>query len=388
MTGETRTLDAQDRAATARNGSGRHLHVLDYLRFVAAAVVLAFHYTFNGINNGKIASLDTYWPITPVTQYGYLGVDLFFLISGFVILNSARNKTARQFAVGRAVRLYPAFWAAVLVTAAVTVAFGHVNGLTVTPKQVAINLTMVPSLLGAPLVDGVYWTLLFELEFYALVFLLLLAGQGRRLGAFLPWWAFGMLAVSLIVPQYAGLPGLGGYFALFAGGALIAEIRHHGPSVLRVAGLVASAATALPHAARHAHELEVATRVDFSETTAAVLVGVCYLAILSMCLPRVAAVRLPAAVLLGALTYPLYLVHAHIGYMMLSLFATEQNRLWVYPMVIAGVLGLAYGLHVLVERRPKAFWFRIFDGTVGRAVGAVTPTRGGRHRPVRPTPTR
>ncbi|MGE9782807.1 acyltransferase family protein [Janibacter sp. G368] len=349
----------------------KRLDVLDYLRFLAAAVVLAFHYTFNGINNGKIASIDDYWPIAAVTRYGYLGVELFFLISGFVIFNSARNKTARQFAVGRAVRLYPAFWVAVLLTALVTVVAGDASGLSVDLQQVLVNLTMMPSALGIAPVDGVYWTLLVELKFYALVFLLILARQGARLGRLVPWWALGMLAIAVLAPDLSDLPYLGGYFPLFASGALIAETRTSGPSSLRVAGLLASATTASLYASQSVQGMEAAKGVAYSQVAVVALVLLFHLALLSMCWRRAASVRLPWALTFGALTYPLYLIHAHVGYMLLSHLATASNRLWVYPLVVTGVLGVAYLINVLVERRPKRWWFSAFDRTLGRLVGSV-----------------
>lgn len=43
-------------------------------------------------------------------RFGYLGVDLFFLIGGFVIMMSAAHGTAQAFTASRAGRLLPAFW--------------------------------------------------------------------------------------------------------------------------------------------------------------------------------------------------------------------------------------------------------------------------------------
>jgi peptidoglycan/LPS O-acetylase OafA/YrhL len=50
-----------------------------------------------------------------VSRYGYLGVDLFFVISGFVVQLSAWDRRPPEFVVSRIVRLYPAFWIAVTV---------------------------------------------------------------------------------------------------------------------------------------------------------------------------------------------------------------------------------------------------------------------------------
>src|SRR5262249_17939386 len=90
--------------------ASKRYYELDLLRFVAAFSVLLFHYTFRGTAAlDHVSDLSYPW-LAPVTKDGYLGVDLFFLISGFVILMSASSGSKRQFGVSRIVRLYPAYW--------------------------------------------------------------------------------------------------------------------------------------------------------------------------------------------------------------------------------------------------------------------------------------
>lgn len=152
----------------------RRLELLDVLRFGAALMVVCFHWLFNGISNGKVDSVP-FTPFAPVAIYGVYGVHLFFLISGFVIAESARGKSAGQFVVSRGVRLFPAYWVAMLVTTVVVNVWGtaelHVSG-----GQFLANLTMMPALFRQLAVDGVYWTLTIELTFYLLVLVVLLLG--------------------------------------------------------------------------------------------------------------------------------------------------------------------------------------------------------------------
>jgi peptidoglycan/LPS O-acetylase OafA/YrhL len=153
----------------------RRLELLDCVRFFAVLMVMAFHYTFNGIVNGKINSIRQVDWLVDVTKYGYLGVELFFLISGYVIFFSAQSGSSSKFAVSRAIRLYPAYWFAVLFTSLFSYYWGG-ELMAVTPTMVVINLTMLQSFLNISDVDGVYWTLGYEVKFYAAVFFLLLIG--------------------------------------------------------------------------------------------------------------------------------------------------------------------------------------------------------------------
>lgn len=75
---------------------------------MAALAVMIFHYGFRG--NAVGMSQFSYEPMAEAAKYGYLGVELFFMISGFVILMTASAGSLRRFCVSRAVRLYPSFW--------------------------------------------------------------------------------------------------------------------------------------------------------------------------------------------------------------------------------------------------------------------------------------
>lgn len=345
-------MSARPGTPTAR---GR-VEVIDYLRLAAALAVMCFHYLYNGIRNGKVSSL-THGPLAEVASYGYLGVHLFFMISGYVITASVHGKSARQFAVGRALRLYPTFWAALAITTCFALVLGG-ERMGVTAPQVLVNLTMIPTLLGQPFVDGVYWTLLYELSFYGAVFVLILCGQGERVASFMPAWAFLMLYIELFAPDLAGAaPYLGGYFIWFAAGAIVASIAESGWSLYRGAGLLAAY---LPI-------------WGFELTVESVLKTLIVLAVLSTLIPRVRALHLPGSATAGALTYPVYLLHAHIGYMLLDHFATDRTAWFITPLIAAGVIAAAYLLHVVVEKDPRSrrFWRWLLDGTVGRAVGLL-----------------
>lgn len=154
--------------------NARHrLTGLDGLRAIAALGVLLHHFSEHA--SRLVPELFFSHPVKGVTgvlwpfQVGAQGVTLFFIISGFVILNSLmRCRRGVDFAFGRFSRLYPLFWFAVCVTTAVRVGLSQDD---VSLRNFLANLTMVPTLWSESIIDGVYWTLIVELKFYLLAYL-------------------------------------------------------------------------------------------------------------------------------------------------------------------------------------------------------------------------
>ncbi|MGO4424485.1 acyltransferase family protein, partial [Streptomyces sp. MCAF7] len=103
-------------------GAPVRLRALDGLRLLAALMVAAYHY------GGRGGEISQAWGSSPREQfptastyfaYGCLGVQIFFVISGFVICMSGWGRPLRSFFASRVSRLYPAYWAAILIVTAV-----------------------------------------------------------------------------------------------------------------------------------------------------------------------------------------------------------------------------------------------------------------------------
>lgn len=267
---------------------------LDILRFAAALAVVFYHLTYNTV-------------LHPVTRFGYLGVDFFFMISGFVILWSAHGRTPTEFAISRFARLYPAYWLCLFITIGATWVFERTLP---TVDQVAANMTMVAGYLGKPFIDAVYWTLAVELKFYFLVFWVLVFRRMESVEKLVYFWIILCAADTLV-----GLPAIvrtiivAPYGILFGAGALFFLIRTRGVSRARLAGVVACAIMAVPYGV---NQSQAFLDGDTSRIPAFVLVG------LFVIMGLIATNRLriqPRAWIttLSALTYPLYLLHGAIG---------------------------------------------------------------------------
>ena len=145
---------------------------LDGFRGIASVAVVLSHFT-SGFDSRYAGTAD-HAPSPFDAGWGAYGVQLFFLISGFVILLSARRaKVTSDFVISRVSRLYPAYWIALVIAIAVSVATRMPHTDIGWPDRL-LNLTMVQRWFLVENVDNVYWTLAIEMQFYVLIALLLL----------------------------------------------------------------------------------------------------------------------------------------------------------------------------------------------------------------------
>ena len=180
------TSVAAEGDAPLRSSPGRVSHRfahIDTLRAVAALLVFLAHVSERFSPLARAPGPGLSFPVLArVFKLGRLGVLLFFIISGFVIyasLRGPREYAGRRFVITRFFRLYPAYWLSLAVGLLV---FWWYRGQTFGPVLILANATMLPRLLHAPLVLGVYWTLETELAFYALCWALWRGGwlENRR----------------------------------------------------------------------------------------------------------------------------------------------------------------------------------------------------------------
>ncbi len=173
---------------------------LDLIRCAAAVLVMFYHYCcylpvwFWGYSREPFEPTISYRALQPYTWFGWVGVEIFFVISGFVIAYSSREATPKGFLKSRFLRLFPTLWICSTISFVVVLLFGHV-------RTGFLISEWLHSLVLAPWthywVDGSYWTLPIEISFYAIVFLLLATGQYRHLGTAVSFVGLTSAAISI-----------------------------------------------------------------------------------------------------------------------------------------------------------------------------------------------
>ena len=336
---------------------------IDLFRFVAALSVVFYHYTFRGFAADN-KSMLSYPELAPIFKYGYLGVDLFFMISGFVILLTALNRNFSGFVISRMTRLYPAFWAGVTFTSLLVLIIGGSKD-EVSIYQYLANLSMISGYFGVKAIDGVYWTLLVEMKFYFLVGLLILFKQtGRIKYYFIAWLLYTAVYPFLEIPyiDFFLLPDWSFYFIA---GAYFYLIRKDGVSLLDLLVIFLAYILSLKHAYVYMAVMEEHYSTEFSELVVSGIITLFYALMFSVSLRRTHLINKKIMLKFGVLTYPLYLIHQNAGYMLFNTFGNENNRYLMLGIVVLLMLLVSYTISRYIENRIgnelKVILLRLFE---------------------------
>lgn len=201
----------QTRLSTAVSASD-YVPALTGLRGIAAAWVLVFHlWQFSGSPALAIHSAGWVVDFTPLAACGFLGVDLFFGLSGFLLSMPfhralrarAPMPSLRTFWIRRCRRVLPAYYTNLVIIVAVLLALGQVSSLS--SLSLASHLLLAQNLVPVrETLNGVYWTMPIEWDFYAILPLLMLA--------LARWRAAGMLIGVLALAVTFRVLCYGAYF--------------------------------------------------------------------------------------------------------------------------------------------------------------------------------
>jgi peptidoglycan/LPS O-acetylase OafA/YrhL len=336
-----------------------HFSLLDALRFFAAFWVMNFHYLF-----GQTGDLEWY-------RYGNLGVQLFFIISGFVIVQSLNGKTLKEFAVNRFLRLFPLFWILCTVTYLITLIIPHTS--TVNFTEYLRSMTMLGDLFNGivgytRLIDPSYWTLTVELIFYTGIAIFTYFFSNKNIRYFLGFWlVFSVIAfavgvdhnfyIKLLLVRHASYFAFGGALALIT----TKQANNIFEKYFDWALLFGSSAYATYIHPRALEPYYVVNPLDEKIITILLIIFFVVVPVLVYLSPRIKntrAIRMLA--ILGGITYPLYLLHQKIGNAIMNFIITHYDKIsWSHLSIGFEVVIIFVAYVVYLQDKKLRSWLKL-----------------------------
>ncbi|WP_266367008.1 acyltransferase family protein [Tellurirhabdus rosea] len=326
----------------------KRIEELDALRGIAALLVVGFHYV-----------MRTEYSHTPLI-YGVTGVDLFFIISGYVIfLTLNRTRDWRDFVVSRFARLYPAYWFAVLFTGVLFYFFDR-GGFRFT--MIPMNLTMFQRLFDKQDLDGPYWTLWVELVFYALMLLVLFTRSVQSiyrngLIALLLLLVFHLAGLSFFPEAYPAITKRISFLShapLFFAGIVFFNLRARQRWYDHLVLLGCLLFACLLHD-RGGHSYKHMNQAMHAAITAFYF-AVFYL----FCYGRLGFIKNKITLFLGRISYSLYLIHQFVSTKVIIPTLIERyhfSRIEASLIALAVVIALATFMNQYIEE-PANQWIK------------------------------
>lgn len=379
---------------TASIGGHRQIVGVDAIRCLAALLVMMFHFSFwiwagRAYHPGLGAPPpDDPW-LAPFTSPGWVGVQVFFVISGFVIIYSAADATPFTFFRSRLLRLVPAAWICSSITAAALLISGTSYA---TAGQLAKSWLKAVIFYPFPgWIDNAYWTLGIEVSFYAVVLAVLATGMSHRM--FKIVGLIGLISSAFWILQFAvehtfgtidSLPHAaifriadllllhhGCFFAL---GAFLCLAKYRPLNGLELGCTLVFGLGGLLEMRYVAHVVGGLSGVHQPAIPALLIWSVCIAAIVASIRwnntlagfgPRFVNVIRS----IGLMTYPLYLLHQFVGYLIINAMRQYVPDSAALVVAIAVCLSLAFAVSKYAEpavRAVLASWLtRIHSPTIG-----------------------
>jgi peptidoglycan/LPS O-acetylase OafA/YrhL len=336
------------------------LEGLDFLRGLASLAVCWFHLTGFHYNTPDQRGFAL---VRQTREYSWLGVEVFFVISGFVIpyaLYRARYRIRDFFTylARRIVRLDPPYVAAIVVILALAYLSSLPSGRPIEIEGQSVGVTRVVLHLGYlnmftryAWLNPAFWTLAVEIQYYVLMgllFPLVVAHvQAVRLATIGVMVAVSVLAAPVLFPTAEPYtPFLPGLLCLFLLGILTFQFR---VGLIRVVEYLLAT-------------IVVAVASVATLGPAPSLAGLGAVAVILAYPGRPSVIR----AFFAKISYSLYLLHWPIGHYTLSIVGmkylraeSDAARIVVLLIALAACLSSAYLLYILVER-PALGWSKRF----------------------------
>ncbi len=370
---------AQAPAASQRD----HFALIDGLRGFAAMAVVLFHqrhFALAGVEAQAVADYHLVEPgrgwLWPVYDYGYLAVQLFWMISGFVFAGAylGRAASTRGFVVNRLARLYPLHLLTLLIVTLLqavalarlgtTLIYGHYD-----PADFAAQLLFAANWVDSTrhTFNGPIWSVSVEVLVYLLFWLLRAPLNRMRPAGFLL-----LLLGCLLAVPFAGPSQVPACAFFFFAGVWVFRLVPLALAAPRVTGGIALGAFAI---------VTLAGEQGLLRNLAAVAGMGASLALLAA-LERRAGPRLRAAgQWLGDCSYGIYLWHVPLQLVLLLIFlpgpdlAQLASHIWFVPLWLGSLVLVARLSFVSFERPARMLLRQRLGGGEGRKKGDDTLPR-------------
>ena len=317
----------------------------DIMRGLAAFAVMLYHYTcrYGEMEELSQAPTDFGFSIT----WGFAAVSLFFILSGYFSAKQLFDEKPidwGEYFSKRVKRLYPAFFISVIITFIVTSIWLPV--LSCSFKDFLLNLTMIPGPVGAKPVDGAYWTLFVEWIFYFIVATLLIK-PNKRISRYV---LIGWLIISIVSNLVGGTSPSGlfkvinyclvtSYSSCFVAGIALWQLGKHIRDIYTYLYLILSSFNVMLW--------QNLPSIIFFFVTCIIIVLITHLNLEDYLVKsRIANIL----AWYGRISYPFYLLHQVLGYVMIFyLVKVGFTNAWILlvPFVVISVL--AYLLNTYSE---------------------------------------
>jgi peptidoglycan/LPS O-acetylase OafA/YrhL len=339
------------------NAESSKLEGLELLRFLLSFSVLVFHYCFFGPMVGLIVGT---MPGPSAFQYLRFGVEVFFVISGFVICKSALHRTAWSFAIARYLRLAPVLLICSTLTYLIIKLVGAAPTPSVTFRAYLSSILVLPMIRG-PILDWSLWSLQYEIKFYILIGLLMLLPKWQsKLPIFVAvLTVMGLVQLILLVTLGRSPILLASYSTWFAIGMCM--VPSTGTHRTRMVLLTANTLLAVLFLNHELREYASVVHLPSPNRLTGVLLTIAIVSLFLIFLKlniSSAAIRL-----MGRVSYPLYAIHQLLGYCLLNLL---MPRIGYYLSLVAVTsMMLVISLAIALYGEP---WVENFYRLVGRSV--------------------
>lgn len=265
---------------------------------------------------------------------------------------SAWGRSLGEFFVSRIVRLYPAYWAAILLIAAVQFLLPLPGVQPPKIGTILVNLSMFSIPAKAPLMTTVVWTLWVEMCFYLIFSIVVWRGLTyRRVVFFCLFWLIGSLIANSASDATLNTILQPAFSTYFIAGIAIYLMYRFGPTMLTW-GIVISCWLLSMFAVqqRIADNRKPMVELSLAWWPAQLLVTVFFLLMLALAFGWFDRIRARWLTTLGAMTYPIYLIHWTVGYAVIERLSPKVPAWPLLFGTIALLMLLSWLIHRWVEK--------------------------------------